>query len=51
MRTEPVEISRLRRQAKEIVRLTGEKHTKVLHELAMTKGYKNWETLLREWKN
>lgn len=48
MRNEPKEIADLRRQAKEISKLTGGKHTKCLHEIAKQKGYKSWERMLEQ---
>lgn len=48
MRIEPKDITDLRRQAKAISKLTGEKHTAALNAIAVTKGYKDWAALLRD---
>jgi hypothetical protein len=51
MREESAEIQFLRKQAKQLSKATGEKHTKCLHEIARTKGYKSWERLLEAKKD
>lgn len=37
---------KLKKQAKHIKKLTGEKHMKILHQLALNNGFKSWAALL-----
>lgn len=50
MRTEPHEVSAMRKQAKEIKKITGIKHCQALLEVAKAHGYKNWKAVLMKYE-